>query len=145
MDNFLIISILFTILIRWAVSRFSYSGKILIITINLQLIVFFLINSYQILIEKGEGKPPMFGDYEAQRHWMEITTNLEIKEWYINSTSNDLLYWGLDYPPLTAYHSYLNGLISYNINSNWTQLFKSRGFESYYHKIFMRSSGEFKF
>ena len=53
----------------------------------------------------------MFGDYEAQRHWMEITTNLDINEWYINSTSNDLLYWGLDYPPLTAYHSYLNGLM----------------------------------
>ena len=42
---------------------------------------------------------------------MEITTNLNIKEWYINSTLNDLLYWGLDYPPLTAYHSYLNGLM----------------------------------
>ena len=21
----------------------------------------------------GEGKPPMYGDFEAQRHWMEIT------------------------------------------------------------------------
>lgn len=53
----------------------------------------------------------MYGDYEAQRHWMEITTNLDIKQWYINSTANDLLYWGLDYPPLTAYHSYINGLM----------------------------------
>ena len=25
---------------------------------------------------KGAGKPPMYGDYEAQRHWMEITYNL---------------------------------------------------------------------
>ena len=31
----------------------------------------------------GEGKAPMFGDYEAQRHWMEITYNLPIHEWYI--------------------------------------------------------------
>ena len=29
----------------------------------------------------GKGKAPMFGDYEAQRHWMEITYNLPIDEW----------------------------------------------------------------
>lgn len=43
--------------------------------------------------------PPKFGDYKAQRHWMEITLNLPAKEWYQNSTaneSNDLNYWGLD-------------------------------------------------
>ena len=51
----------------------------------------------------------MYGDYEAQRHWMEITFNLNIFEWYWNTTNNDLLYWGLDYPPLTAYHSCLMG------------------------------------
>lgn len=53
----------------------------------------------------------MFGDYEAQRHWMEITVNLPHSEWYHNSTRNDLLYWGLDYPPLTAYHSWLCGKV----------------------------------
>ena len=51
----------------------------------------------------------MYGDYEAQRHWMEITTNLPLHEWYQNTTSNDLLYWGLDYPPLSAYHSMVMG------------------------------------
>lgn len=51
----------------------------------------------------------MFGDYEAQRHWMEITINLPLREWYMNTTDNDLLYWGLDYPPLTAYGSALCG------------------------------------
>ena len=51
----------------------------------------------------------MYGDYEAQRHWMEITINLPITEWYQNTTRNDLLYWGLDYPPLSAYHSYVTG------------------------------------
>ena len=53
----------------------------------------------------------MFGDYEAQRHWMEVTVNLPAREWYENSTRNDLLYWGLDYPPLTAYHSYFLGKV----------------------------------
>lgn len=51
----------------------------------------------------------MFGDYEAQRHWMEITTNVPLKHWYFNTTDNDLQYWGLDYPPLTAFHSWVCG------------------------------------
>lgn len=72
----------------------------------------------------------MFGDFEgmekrflkiyfwkyfkkklAQRHWMEITYNLKLSDWYVNTTENDLSYWGLDYPPLTAYHSYLMGFM----------------------------------
>ncbi|EJW72974.1 hypothetical protein WUBG_16119, partial [Wuchereria bancrofti] len=51
----------------------------------------------------------MYGDYEAQRHWMEITYHLPINQWYVNGSDNDLNYWGLDYPPLTAYHSWLLG------------------------------------
>merc|ERR1719510_2253819 len=62
-----------------------------------------------IFPHSGEGKPPMYGDFEAQRHWMEITTALLPLQWYRNSSNNDLLYWGLDYPPLTAYHSYMLG------------------------------------
>lgn len=57
----------------------------------------------------GMGKPPMYGDFEAQRHWMEITTALPVLEWYRDTPSNNLTYWGLDYPPLTAYHSWVNG------------------------------------
>lgn len=60
----------------------------------------------------GQGQPPMFGDYEAQRHWQEVTVNLPVQDWYYNTTDNDLLYWGLDYPPLTAYHSWLVGQVS---------------------------------
>ncbi|KAM7539978.1 hypothetical protein Aperf_G00000044681 [Anoplocephala perfoliata] len=86
----------------------------------------------------GMASPPMFGDYEAQRHWMEITVNLPISEWYLNTSSNDLLFWGLDYPPLTAYHSYLLGRIAKSLNPQWVELFKSRGFESGDHKRFMR-------
>lgn len=102
------------LLIRWLVAQFPYSGN---------------------------NAPPMFGDYEAQRHWMEITTNLPPEDWYKNTTKNDLLYWGLDYPPLTAYHMYALGYISNKfLNSSWTELEKSRGFESQQHKLFMRST-----
>lgn len=102
------------ILVRWQVAQFPYSGQ---------------------------KTPPLFGDYEAQRHWMEITTNLPVKDWYQNTTDNDLQYWGLDYPPLTAYHMYILGYTSSKIlNSSWTELHKSRGFESYEHKIYMRST-----
>lgn len=88
----------------------------------------------------GEGQPPMYGDYEAQRHWMEITLNLPIEQWYVNGSHNDLLYWGLDYPPLTAYHHNLLGVVARTINESWVELTESRGFESLGHKIFMRIS-----
>ncbi|KAJ6662576.1 hypothetical protein lerEdw1_011713 [Lerista edwardsae] len=58
-------------------------------------------------VSLGAAKPPMYGDYEAQRHWQEVTYNLPVKQWYFNTSDNDLQYWGLDYPPLTAYHSLL--------------------------------------
>lgn len=86
----------------------------------------------------GMHRPPMYGDYEAQRHWMEITTNLPIGQWYHNGTDNDLEYWGLDYPPLTAYHMYLCGKVAHFLNKNYTTLYESRGYESDEHKVFMR-------
>ena len=79
----------------------------------------------------GAGSPPKFGDYEAQRHWMEITLNLPVLEWYRNSTSNDLSYWGLDYPPLTAYQSYFHGLFLRFFDPDSVSLFTSRGYETY--------------
>lgn len=88
----------------------------------------------------GAGKPPLYGDYEAQRHWMEITTNLPLDEWYHNTTRNDLMYWGLDYPPLTAYHMYFCGLVARLLNPEFVALEKSRGYESEAHKLFMRYS-----
>lgn len=59
---------------------------------------------------------------------------------YVNSSLNDLDYWGLDYPPLTAYHSWILGSVSAYFNPDWVALSHSRGFESYSHKLFMRSS-----
>ncbi|CAG8546686.1 955_t:CDS:10 [Diversispora eburnea] len=69
----------------------------------------------------GYNTPPMYGDYEAQRHWMELTLHVPINQWYYY----DLEWWGLDYPPLTAYVSWL---------------YQSRGYESENNKLFMRSS-----
>ncbi|EDW88812.1 probable dolichyl pyrophosphate Man9GlcNAc2 alpha-1,3-glucosyltransferase [Drosophila yakuba] len=88
----------------------------------------------------GFDTPPMHGDYEAQRHWQEVTVNLEVGEWYTNSSNNDLQYWGLDYPPLTAYHSYLLGRIGRSIDPRFVELHKSRGFQSKEHKRFMRAT-----
>lgn len=78
----------------------------------------------------------MHGDYEAQRHWMEITTNLPISQWYFY----DLEYWGLDYPPLTAYHSWLFGNVGSLINPAWFALTTSRGMEEPLLKVFMRAT-----
>ncbi|XP_076580357.1 dolichyl pyrophosphate Man9GlcNAc2 alpha-1,3-glucosyltransferase [Chaetodon auriga] len=107
------VCVLLGVVVRWGVSLNSYSGA---------------------------GKAPMFGDYEAQRHWQEVTYNLPVHEWYFNTTENDLNYWGLDYPPLTAYHSLICAYIAKIINPEWVELHKSRGYESPAHKLFMRAT-----
>ncbi|XP_061593226.1 dolichyl pyrophosphate Man9GlcNAc2 alpha-1,3-glucosyltransferase [Cololabis saira] len=107
------ICVLLGVVVRWGVSLNSYSGA---------------------------GKPPMFGDYEAQRHWQEVTYNLPHHEWYFNTSDNDLNYWGLDYPPLTAYHSWLCAYVAEMINPEWVELLRSRGYESPSHKLFMRTT-----
>lgn len=79
---------------------------------------------------QGEKTPPMYGDYEAQRHWMELTLNLPARDWYVNTELNNLTYWGLDYPPLSAYASYVSALFIGTIDRNAVDLNTSRGFES---------------
>ncbi|XP_074077365.1 dolichyl pyrophosphate Man9GlcNAc2 alpha-1,3-glucosyltransferase isoform X2 [Macrotis lagotis] len=59
---------------------------------------------------------------------------------YFNSSDNNLQYWGLDYPPLTAYHSLLCAYVAELINPDWIALHTSRGHESDQHKLFMRST-----
>lgn len=108
-----VLVILVLVLARWLVGLHSYSGK---------------------------GTPPMYGDYEAQRHWMEITLNLPSSDWYFNTSSNDLLYWGLDYPPLTAYVSYVFGVLANVVEPPLVALTSSRGYESPTSKAFMRVS-----
>uniref|UniRef100_A0AAG5DLR2 Alpha-1,3-glucosyltransferase n=1 Tax=Anopheles atroparvus TaxID=41427 RepID=A0AAG5DLR2_ANOAO len=89
----------------------------------------------------GQNRPPMYGDYEAQRHWQEVTVNLPVSDWYRNTTDNDLLYWGLDYPPLTAYHSYLVGTWARRTHGEaFVALHTSRGIGTEEHKHFMRNT-----
>lgn len=78
----------------------------------------------------------MYGDFEAQRHWMEITTQMPITRWYFY----DLQYWGLDYPPLTAYHSWMLGKVGAFIDPQWFALGSSRGMESQLLKVYMRAT-----
>lgn len=81
----------------------------------------------------------MHGDFEAQRHWLEITYHLPIKDWYFF----DLQWWGLDYPPLTAYHSWLLGVIGNFINPSWFELNTSRGLDDPNLKSYMRATAVF--
>ncbi|KAI7876226.1 ALG6, ALG8 glycosyltransferase [Lichtheimia hyalospora FSU 10163] len=104
-----LLSFLIPLFVRWAVSLNPYSGY---------------------------NTPPMYGDYEAQRHWMEITQYLDFSQWY----KYELDWWGLDYPPLTAYHSWLCGVIGTMINPDWFLLDSSRGYESPESKFFMRTT-----
>ncbi|CAD7968801.1 unnamed protein product [Amoebophrya sp. A120] len=72
----------------------------------------------------GEGQYPKFGDFEAQRHWVEITNHIPMSDWYFGDYKyNELDYWGLDYPPLTMYHAWLIGKFYYLLKSvrfsNW--------------------------
>lgn len=105
MDRGAMIGLLLALTLRWIVSLHPHSGMCALFGAETPPLSTFLSPF------SGQGKPPMFGDFEAQRHWMEITVNLPAAQWYENSTKNDLLYWGLDYPPLTAYHSYLLGKV----------------------------------
>lgn len=88
----------------------------------------------------GHNTPPMFGDFEAQRHWMEITYNLPMVDWYRNTALNNLQYWGLDYPPLTAYVSLMFARIATFVVPDIVTLTTSRGYETELGKTFMRST-----
>ncbi|KAL9644539.1 hypothetical protein ABK040_009403 [Willaertia magna] len=104
--------------------------------IGIAFFIRILIAMYQP--HSGYNKGPMHGDLEAQRHWIEITSNLNIKEWYFY----DLEYWGLDYPPLTAFHHYLMGKINeiFNICEDCFTFEKSRGNQQLETILFMRYS-----
>ncbi|OXB66643.1 hypothetical protein ASZ78_013902, partial [Callipepla squamata] len=86
--SLLAITVLLALIVRWTVSLSSYSG-----------------NSCSRYV-----KQPLEG--ELQSLWEELENAracplaVRIDE-YFNTSDNNLLYWGLDYPPLTAYHSFL--------------------------------------
>ncbi|ODV59809.1 dolichyl-P-Glc:Man(9)GlcNAc(2)-PP-dolichol alpha-1,3-glucosyltransferase [Ascoidea rubescens DSM 1968] len=107
-----------------------------------QWVIKYIITIFAILIRSavslggysGHANPPFFGDFEAQRHWLDLTINLPISKWYYYK----LGYWGLDYPPLTAYHSYFFGFIGKFIRPGWFQLDNTNGIENDDLKNFMR-------
>jgi alpha-1,3-glucosyltransferase len=86
----------------------------------------------------GENTPPRFGDYEAQRHWKEITVNQPISSWY--EAPREGAWWPLDYPPLTAYHELMLGKISEWYEPASVANSTSYGYESDTHRSFMRLS-----
>jgi len=63
--------------------------------------------------------------------------HVPIGDWYWY----DLEYWGLDYPPITAYVSYLCGLGSHHlVGPETVALEASRGIEDRTHKAYMRAT-----
>lgn len=88
----------------------------------------------------GKGRPPMYGDAECQRHWMEVAVNLPIGEWYRNTLANDLLYWGPDYPPATMGLSWIAGMISQRFAPGTVAWVTSRGCEDFSCVLLMRLS-----
>jgi alpha-1,3-glucosyltransferase len=53
-----------------------------------------------------------WGDMEAHRNWMHVTTSVPLHAWYVDALGNRLEYWGLDYPPLFAYASWAFGALA---------------------------------
>ena len=86
----------------------------------------------------GEHDPPKYGDFEAQRHWMELTLYLPVEEWYTNSKLNKEKYWPLDYPPMSGYHSYVLGKILNIFFPEAVEFKYSHGYETKIFKIVMR-------
>ena len=68
----------------------------------------------------------------------QLTYHLPVHQWYFNGTHNDLNWWGLDYPPLTAYHSLVCGAVAHAINPEWVALDASHGIETPGVRLFMR-------
>ena len=121
-------------------TKFERSSTLQIILIT------FAIHIFSILIKivvglfgySGEKTPPKFGDFEAQRHWMELTIFLPPNEWYTNSKLNRADHWPLDYPPMSGYHSYILGKILQEYYPESVAFKKSIGYESTKFKLIMR-------
>ncbi|KAG0223021.1 Glucosyltransferase-like protein [Actinomortierella wolfii] len=67
---------------------------------------------------------------------MELTLHRPVREWYWYTDN----WWGLDYPPLSAYASWIVGFIGDKINPEWYAWKTSRGYESPEAKEYMRIS-----
>lgn len=110
---------------------------VLLLVLTISILVRVLVGNWGY---SGFQKPPMYGDFEAQRHWMEVTIHLPVGDWYRQTAENNLQYWGLDYPPLTAYVSQGFGTVANVICPELVAWKSSRGHESAIGKLFMRAS-----
>jgi alpha-1,3-glucosyltransferase len=118
--------------LKSSVPRNTLYFAVVAVSIFLRLLVGF--NPYS-----GEHFSPVFGDFEAQRHWKELTINHHPKDWYVNYVRDHKTNpWPLDYPPLTAYHEFTMGLISRYFHPASVALGTSRGYEDPSHRLFMR-------
>ncbi len=74
-----------SILLRLLVGLHSYSGELRWSLMLISNPTHYI--SLAVTIQRfhscaaGAGSPPRFGDYEAQRHWMELTLHTPISEW----------------------------------------------------------------
>lgn len=71
---------------------------------------------------------------------MEITLHTPLRDWYSETKANPLTHWGLDYPPLSAYQSWLTGLLMHYWEPASVALVSSRGYETPSSKRLMRAS-----
>lgn len=109
-----------------------YHGRIITIALLLRILVGYAPYSGQNN-HHGANGGRWYGDYEAQRHWMEVALHVDQPYYY------DVKYWGLDYPPLSLWQSYLCGRASkWFVGEESVALDTSRGYESPRHKTFMR-------
>ena len=110
--------------------------------VSVSLLLDFFILFVKILVGQfgysGEHDPPKYGDFEAQRHWMELTIYLPVEDWYTNSKLNKEKYWPLDYPPMSGYHSFILGKILNFFIPESVEFKYSNGYETKIFKNVMR-------
>ena len=70
----------------------------------------------------------------------EITLHTPASEWYTETADNPLAYWGLDYPPLSAFQSWLCGAVLRALEPAAVALSTSRGYETASSKAALRAS-----
>lgn len=108
----------------------NFYWRIIFIIHLLSILIKVLIGNYGF---SGQNTPPKHGDFEAQRHWMEITNNIPIYNWYTDTedNTNPKSYWPLDYPPMSAYFAYIWGLIFKILIPESILIITSRGIETF--------------
>ena len=88
----------------------------------------------------GQGTPPMYGDFECHRFWMETTHHYPPRLWYVDGKHMNTSYWPMDYPPLCAYAHWGLSQILAPIWPQALKLTNSYGEEHRFFVTFMRNT-----